>query len=59
MATVTLKKGDSERKFSPEHAENILNHPINAMVDKKGKYELPKDSDWKMVDKKLVKKKKK
>jgi len=59
MANVTLKKGDSEHEFSQEHAENILNHPINAKVKKEDKFELPKGSEWKMEDSKLVKKKKK
>jgi len=59
MANVTLKKGDKDFEFSVEHAQNILASPVNGKVGKQDKYELPKDSDWKMADGKLVKKKKK
>ena len=58
MATVKLKKGDKNFEFSVEHAQNILSSPVNKKVKGDGKYELPKDSDWKMADDKLVKKKK-
>ena len=46
MATVTLKRGEDTREYSQEHAQNILNHPIQATIDKDMKYVLPSDSKW-------------
>lgn len=57
---IKLLKGDKESTFSVEHAQNILNHPINSTVKKEDKYSLPKDSEYEMnKDGKLVKKAKK
>ncbi len=56
MDKVELAKGTNKQEFSVEHAQNILNHPINKKV--KEAWKLPKDSDWKMDKEKLVKKKK-
>ena len=53
---VELIKKDIKQKFSVEHAQNILNHPINAKV--KDPWKLPKDSDYKMIDGELKKKSK-
>lgn len=52
---IKLKSGELERKFSKEHAENILNHAINKKV--KEPWELLKDSEWKFSGGKLEKKK--
>ncbi len=57
MATVTLKRGDDTREYSPEHAQNILNHPIQATVDKNMKYVLPSDSKWEFKKGELKRKK--
>lgn len=54
---VTLKKGDQEHIFSQEHAQNILNHPIQKSIDKEDKYVLPKDSKWEFKGGELKKKK--
>lgn len=56
MATVTLKRGDHKHEFSQEHAQNILNHPIQATIDKDGKYVLPSDSKWEFKKGELKKK---
>lgn len=57
---IKLLKGGEEKQFSIEHAQNILNHPINSKVEKGDKYSLPKDSEYEMnKDGKLVKKAKK
>ena len=58
MDIVTLTKDGDKQEFSHEHAENILNHPINAKVEKKDKYKLPADSEWSFKDGKLKKKSK-
>lgn len=57
MATVTLKKGDKKHEFSQEHAQNILNHPIQASVKKEDKYVLPSDTKWEFKGGELKKKK--
>lgn len=53
---VELVKKDIKQVFGIEHAQNILNHPINAKV--KDPWKLPKDSDYKMIDGELKKKSK-
>ena len=53
-----LLRGKEEREYSIEHAQNILNHPINASIKKDLKFTIPKDSDYEMKDGKLEKKKK-
>ncbi len=59
MATeiVILKRGDEEFKFSQEHAQNILNHPIQDKAKKELKYTLPSDSKWEFKKGELKKKK--
>lgn len=56
---IKLLRGKEEKKFSVEHAQNILSHPINDKVKEELKYTLPKDSDYQMKDGKLSKKSKK
>lgn len=53
---VELIKKDTKQEFSVEHAQNILNHPINAKV--KDPWKLSKDSEYKMTDGELKKKSK-
>lgn len=55
---IKLLRGTEERPYSIEHAQNILNHPINASAKKDVKFTIPKDSDYEMKDGKLEKKKK-
>lgn len=56
---VTLERGKEKFEFSHEHAERILNHPIQDKVDKDLKFKLPSDSKWmKTKEGKLVEKKK-
>ena len=54
---VTLKRGSKEFNFSQEHAQNILNHPIQETVEKDEKYKLPSDSKWEFKKGELKKKK--
>lgn len=53
---IKLLRGKEEREYSIEHAQNILNHPMNAMVKNDVRFTIPKDSEYKMKDGKLVKK---
>lgn len=53
---VILVKGEDKGEFSKEHAQNILNHPINKKISPSWK--LPKDSEWKLIDGELKKKSK-
>ena len=53
---IKLLRGKEEREYSIEHAQNLLNHPVNAKVEKDVKFSLPKDSDYEMKDGKLEKK---
>ena len=53
---VELTKKDVKQMFSIEHAQNILNHPINSKV--KDPWKLPKDSEYKMIEGELKKKSK-
>jgi len=53
---IKLLRGKEEREYSLEHAQNILNHPMNAKVEDDVKFKLPKDSLYEIKDGKLVKK---
>ena len=53
---VELIKDKENRKFSKDHAQNILNHPINKKISPAWK--LLKDSEWKFNDGELKKKSK-
>ncbi len=53
---VELIKDKEKGSFSKEHAQNILNHPINKKISPSWK--LPKDSEWKFFDGELKKKSK-
>ena len=53
---VELTKKDVKQMFSIEHAQNIINHPINSKF--KDPWKLPKDSEYKMTDGELKKKSK-
>ena len=55
---IKLLRGKEERQYSIEHAQNILNHPMNATAKNDVKFSLPKDSEYKMVKGKLEKKSK-
>lgn len=55
---IKLLRGKEEREYSLEHAQNILNHAINATAKNEVKFTLPKDSEYKMVKGKLEKKSK-
>lgn len=55
---IKLLRGKEEREYSIEHAQNILNHPMNASAKDELKFTLPKDSDYKFKDGKLEKKSK-
>ena len=53
---IKLLRGKEEREYSLAHAQNILNHPMNAKVDKDVRFTLPKDSEYEMKKGKLEKK---
>lgn len=53
---VTLQRGSVKFEFSHEHAQNILNHPIQESVKAEMKYKLPSDSDWEFKKGELKKK---
>ena len=53
---VELTKKDIKQEFTAEHAQNLLNHPINKKV--KDPWKLPKDSEYKMIEGELKKKSK-
>lgn len=53
---VTLERGSKKFEYSHEHAQNILNHPIQAQVKKDAKYKLPSDSKWEFKKGELKKK---
>lgn len=51
---VKLIRGEEKKDFSKEHAQNILNHPVNKKI--KPSWKLPKDSEWKLIEGELKKK---
>ena len=51
---VELTKKDVKQMFSIEHAQNIINHPINSKF--KDPWKLPKDSEYKTIECELKKK---
>ena len=53
---ITLKRGSKEFEFSHAHAQAILNHPIQAQVEKDAKYGLPSGSNWEFKKGELKKK---
>ena len=53
---IKLLRGKEEREYSIEHAQNILNLPMNAKLKDEVKFTLPKDSKYEMNEGKLVKK---
>ena len=53
---VKLIRDKESKIYSREHAQNILNHPVNKKISPSWK--LPKDSEWKLTDGELKKKSK-
>ena len=53
---VTLDRDGKKFDFSHEHAQKILNHSIQGMVNKEMKYKIPLGSDWEFKKGELKKK---